>query len=236
MFDNNPQASTGALSRVELHPLFRNVYMWMFMGLLTTTAVAVYTSTSGMMLSLLANPPILIGAIIGELALVFILSAAINRLSATVAGVMFFAYSALNGFTLSLIFLAYELGTISIAFGVTAVLFGIMTVFAMTTQIDLTRYRSYFMMALIGLVIAMVVNMFLGSGPLDYVISMVGVLLFTALAAYDTQVIKQMAQDPALMQQDSDTLMKISIIGALKLYLDFINLFLFLLRLFGGRD
>jgi FtsH-binding integral membrane protein len=112
-----------------------------------------------------------------------------------------------------------------------------MTMVAYTTKIDLTKYGSYFMMALIGLVIAMVLNMFIGSGPLDYIISAVGVLLFTALIAYDTQKLHKMAQNPELHgNADGATLMtKVSIIGALRLYLDFVNLFLFLLRIFGGR-
>ena len=111
-----------------------------------------------------------------------------------------------------------------------------MTLVGLTTKTDLSKYSTYFTMGLIGLFIAMIVNMFLGSGPLDYVISIFGVLLFTALTAYDTQRIAQMASNPKMQVSSEDTL-KFSIMGALTLYLDFINLFLFLLRLFGGgRD
>ena len=237
MFDNNSQLRPGSLPGVELHPLMRNVYMWMAMGLLVTTAVALYVASSAtIMQALVTNQLLFFGAIIGQLALVVALSAAINRMSATAAGIMFFVYSALNGFTLSIIFVVYEIGSIGVAFGVTSLLFGVMTVIGMTTSIDLSKYSTYFMMGLIGLVIAMVVNMFLGSGPLDFLISIVGVILFTALTAYDTQRIKEMANTPGIETQGTDQLMKLSIIGALTLYLDFINLFLFLLRLLGSRD
>ncbi len=237
MFGDNSQSTPGSLSRIEIHPLMRNVYMWMAMGLLVTTAVALYVSSSASLIELLAtNQLLFFGAIIGQLALVVALSAAINRMSATVAGIMFFVYSALNGFTLSLIFVVYSIGSIGVAFGVTAILFGVMTVIGMTTSVDLSKYSTYFMMGLIGLVIAMVVNMFLGSSAFDYLISVVGVVLFTALTAYDTQQIQAMANAPGIENEGQETLMKLSIMGALRLYLDFINLFLFLLRLLGGRD
>jgi FtsH-binding integral membrane protein len=155
-------------------------------------------------------------------------------MSATTAGLMFFVYAAVNGFTLSLIFLVYNLGAIGAAFLTTAGLFGAMTIVGLTTQIDLTKYSTYFMMAIIGLVIAMVVNIFLRSSGFDLLISFAGVIIFTALTAYDTQKIKNMASDPTI-DAGSDAAMKLSILGALTLYLDFINLFLFLLRLFGGR-
>jgi hypothetical protein len=197
--------------------------------------VAVYNVPA--LLQLALNPAIFIVAIIAELALVFALSLAIRRLSAGAATAMFFVYAGLNGFTLSLIFLGYQLGTISIAFGTTVVLFFVMTMIGLTTNIDLSKYRTYFMMALIGLIIAMVVNMFLGSGPLDYIISFAGVVIFTALTAYDTQKLYRLSADPSIQGEEATLLTKLSILGALTLYLDFINLFLFLLRLFGGsRD
>jgi FtsH-binding integral membrane protein len=135
-----------------------------------------------------------------------------------------------------MIFLAYNLGSIVLAFGTTVILFFVMTMIAMTTSIDLSKYRSYFMMAVIGLLIAMVVNMFANSGPLDYIISCAGVLIFTALTAYDTQKLHRMAADPQIQGEGAALLTKISVLGALTLYLDFINLFLFILRLLGGRD
>lgn len=149
---------------------------------------------------------------------------------------LFFVYAAVNGFTLSLIFLVYELGTISTAFFSTAAAFGAMTVLGYTTQLDLSKYRSYFIMGLVGLIAAMLVNIFLRSSTFDLIISIFGVFLFLALTAYDTQKIKQLAADPELTS-NGEMMMKVSILGALTLYLDFINLFLFLLRLFGrGRD
>ncbi len=162
------------------------------------------------------------------------LGAAFRRLSFPVAALMFFAYAALNGFTLSLIFIVYDLGAISKAFLSATAAFGVMTVVGYTTQVDLQKYRSYFMMGLIGLLVAMVINIFLRSNGFDILISMVGVVLFTALTAYDTQKIKLMASDPEI-NADGSLVMKLSIMGALALYLDFINLFLFLLRLFGRR-
>jgi len=147
---------------------------------------------------------------------------------------MFVAYAILNGLTLSLIFLVYDIGAINLAFFSAAGTFAAMSVLGYTTELDLSQYRTYFMMALIGLVIAMVINIFLHSSGLDLIISIAGVLIFTVLTAYDTQKIKRWAADPTFTE-DGSLLMKISIMGALTLYLDFVNLFLFLLRLFGRR-
>lgn len=223
----------GSGSRVEIRPLMRQVYLWMTTGLLVTAAVSIGVATTPAIQEFAYNPAVLIGAIIAEFALVIALMWGLRRMSPGVAITMFFVYAALNGLTLSLIFFAYSLGSISAAFFTTAGLFGAMTVVGFTTKVDLSKYSSYFMMGLIGLVIAMVVNMFIGSGPLDLLISIVGVVLFTALTAYDTQKIKNMAADPTI-EADGSLAMKLSIMGALTLYLDFINLFLFLVRLFGG--
>ncbi|MAS36587.1 MAG: hypothetical protein CL610_21460 [Anaerolineaceae bacterium] len=223
--------------RVEIRPLLRQVYMWMTLGLLLTTGVSIAVYNIPALLQLALNPAIFIAAIIGELVLVFALSLGIRRMSAGVATAGFFAYAGLNGFTLSLIFMGYELGSIFLAFGTTVILFFVMTMIGLTTKIDLMKYSTYFMMGLIGLVIAMVLNMFIGSGPLDYLISFAGVIIFTALTAYDTQKLHRMAADPTIQGQEATLLTKLSIIGALTLYLDFINLFLFILRLVGGgRD
>ena len=162
------------------------------------------------------------------------LSWAINRLSPTVAALMFVVYAALNGLTLSLIVHAYTGASVTLAFVSTAAIFGVMTVFAFTTKVDLLQYRSYFFVALIGLLIALVVNMFLQSSGLDMLISFAGVLIFTALTAYDTQKLKYMAASPQF-QEDGSAVAKYSIFGALQLYLDFVNLFIFLLRIMGRR-
>jgi FtsH-binding integral membrane protein len=225
----------GAITYDQVQPILKWVYTWMGMGLLVTTFVAFMTATTPALLEMAMNPVFFWGAVIGEFILVFALSLGINRMSPTVAAMMFIVYAAVNGFTLSLIAVIYAGSSIVAAAGTTSVLFGVMTLFAFTTKIDLTKWGSFLMMAVIGLVIAMVVNMFLGSGPLDIVISIVGVLVFTALTAYDTQKIKWLAASPEY-QTDYSMAFKLSIMGALTLYLDFINIFLFLLRLFGGRS
>lgn len=222
-------------SAVETRPLMRFVYMWMTLGLLVTAAVAWVVPNTPALLELVMNRAVFFGAIIVELALVIGLSWGLNRMSANLAGMLFFVYAAVNGFTLSVIFLVYDIGSIAEAFLITAGMFGVMTVFAFTTKLDLSRYGSILMMALIGLVIAMLVNTFLGSSGLNFIISLGGVVLFSALTAYDTQKIKNMAAMTS-MSDDGSLTAKLGIMGALTLYLDFINLFLFLLRLLGRRD
>lgn len=220
--------------RVEIQPLMRLVYMWMGFGLLVTAFAAFLTANTASLRNLLLETPLVfIGAIIVEFGLVIALSAGLRRMSANTAAILFFVYSAVNGFTLSIILMFYPVGSIVSAFVTAAALFGVMTVVGYTTQMDLTKYSTYFMMALVGLVIAMIVNMFVGSRPFDIVISMFGVVLFTALTAYDTQKIKRLAGD-ATIQTDGSLVMKLGILGALTLYLDFINLFLFLLRLMSS--
>ena len=222
--------------RVEIRPLLKNVYMWMTLGLLLTTAVAVVTNTVEPLRNLALNPVVLIIAVVAQLGLVLGLSFGLRRFSAQTATVMFLLYAGTMGFTLSLILLAYETTSIVAALGTTAVLFGTMTVLGLTTQMDLSKMGTYLFIGLIGLVIAMVVNIFLRSSGLEFIISIAGVLIFTGLAAYDTQKIKQMAMDPAIEAEGPELMQKLSIMGALTLYLDFVNLFLFLLRLFGSRD
>ncbi len=222
-------------SAVETRPLMRFVYMWMTLGLLVTAAVAWVVPNTPALLELVMNRAVFFGAIIVELALVIGLSWGLNRMSANLAGMLFFVYAAVNGFTLSVIFLVYDIGSIAEAFLITAGMFGVMTVFAFTTKLDLSRYGSILMMALIGLVIAMLVNTFLGSSGLNFIISLGGVVLFSALTDYDTQKIKNMAAMTS-MSDDGSLTAKLGIMGALTLYLDFINLFLFLLRLLGRRD
>ncbi|MYD11783.1 MAG: Bax inhibitor-1/YccA family protein [Chloroflexi bacterium] len=219
------------LEGLQLNAVMRNVYGWMTMGLLVTAAVALAVSNSGFF----PSQGLMIIAIFAQLGIVFGLSWAIERISATTAGMLFFVYSALTGFTFSIFFLVFSLGSIAAAFLSTAGVFGAMTIYGLTTKTDLTKMGSYLMMGLIGLIIASVINIFLGSGPLDFIISIFGVLLFTGLTAWDTQRIAAMAATRK-MKVDSDDTLKFSIMGALTLYLDFINLFIFMLRLFGGRD
>ncbi len=224
----------GPITYDRVQPILKWVYTWMGLGLLLTTLVAFVTVSTPALLELAMNRAVFFGAIIAELALVVALSWGLQRMSPGVAATMFLVYAAVNGFTLSLIAVIYTSSSIVAAAGTAAALFGVMSVFAFTTNIDLTKWGAYFMMALIGLVIAMVINMFLRSGPFEMVISFFGVILFTGLTAYDTQKIKRLAATPELAN-DHSLAFKLSLIGALTLYLDFINLFLFLLRLMGRR-
>ena len=172
--------------------------------------------------------------IIAELALVFILSARIMKMSFATAGIMFAAYSVLNGITMSFIFIAFTMSSIAGAFFVTAGMFAVMSFIGFTLKKDLSSFGSFFFMALIGLVIATVVNAFWANSVLYWVITYIGVLLFVGLTAYDTQKIKHML----MMYGDevNDNTQKLALLGSLSLYLDFINLFLYILRFFGRND
>jgi hypothetical protein len=216
-------------STIAIQPLMKQVYIWMTGGLAVTALVAFLTISTSLVY-FIANPLVFYGALFGELALVFVLSANLHRMQTGMALVLFFVYAALNGFTLSLILFLYGIGTVVPAFMTTAGLFGVMSVLAITTDIDLSKYATYLLMAVVGLIIAMIVNMFVNNSSLDWLISIAGVMIFTGLTAYDTQRIYRMAQ--AVPEGD---IPKLAIMGALKLYLDFINLFLFLLRLAGRR-
>ncbi len=222
---------TTAITYSSVQPLIRWTYAWMFVGLVVTSIIASMTDTTAI---LIQNPGLMIGAFIGELVLVIALSWAITRLSPAIAALMFIGYAALNGFTLSLIVHAYTASSVTGAFVATAGIFGVMTLFAFTTEIDLLQYRNYLFIGLIGLLVALVVNMFIQSSGFDLIISIGGVLIFVALTAYDTQKLKYMAASPEY-QADGEAVAKYSIFGALQLYLDFVNLFIFILRLTGRR-
>lgn len=215
----------------------QSVYMWMAVGLGLTGAVSFYTATNEAAIRFLFGTPMLIvGLFIAEIAMVVFLSARIHKMSASTATGVFIAYAAINGITLSGIFLMYTMSSIASTFFAAAGAFLAMTVYGMTTKKDLTSWGSFLFMGLIGIIIASVVNMFIKSGPMGMIISYIGVLVFTGLTAYDTQKIKEMA-----LTQPSDigasAVRKASIMGALTLYLDFINLFLMLLRIMGSsRD
>jgi FtsH-binding integral membrane protein len=170
---------------------------------------------------------------LSPLAFILVMNFAFERFSATGIALMFMLFSAAMGASLSYVFLVFSLSSLTTVFGITAGTFAIMAVVGYTTKTDLTRFGSLLMMALIGIVIAMVVNWFMKSSQLDYIISIIGVLIFTGLIAYDTQKIKNMGAQVGLA---SDHGRKLAVMGAMSLYLDFINLFLFLLRLLGRRD
>ena len=221
-----------AVGGVDLQSIMRQVYTWMVLAMLITAGVA-FVTVSTPLVNLAANPIILIVAMVAEVGLVMGISFGFNKISAGIAAVLFFVYAGLNGFTLSILLLAYTSGTVFLAFVSTAALFGAMSIIGYTTKVDLSKMGTFLMMGVIGLLIAMVVNIFVASGPLDFIISLAGVLIFTGLTAFDTQRIGRMAAQMTATQGDSTA--KFGIFGALKLYLDFINMFLFMLRLFGRR-
>ncbi len=218
--------------RVDTRSLLRNVYAWMTLALVVTAATSYITISTGI-IDALTNPLILWGALILQLVLVIFLSIRLFKLSSTAAVAIFLGYAALTGFTLSSIFLYYEIATLTLAFVSTAGLFGVMSLVGIFTKADLSKWGTYLFVGLIGVILAMLLNIFLRSSMLDLVISIIGVLIFTALTAYDTQQIARMSQDPRIQASESAMMTKLSIMGALKLYLDFLNLFLFLLRIFG---
>lgn len=213
--------------------LMRKVFVWMTLALAITGLTAYGVATSPTILSLIFSSKVtFFGLIIAEFALVFAISGAINRLSLSTATLLFILYSVINGATLSTIFFAFSVATIGKVFFITAGTFGAMALVGYTTKTDLTSMGKLLFMALLGIIIASVVNMFVGSSGLDLILSYVGVLVFVGLTAYDTQKIKQMC----LSAPDAgESTQKLALIGALSLYLDFINLFLYLLRIFGNN-
>lgn len=213
--------------------LMRKVYVWMSLALLITGMTAYYVATSPSLLeAIFSNKLLFFGLFGAELALVFGVSAAINRISLLTATLMFVLYSVINGATLSVIFLAYEMSSIATVFFITAGTFAAMAVVGYTTKRDLSVMGRFMFMGLIGIIIATLVNIFLKSDALTMVVSYVGVIVFVGLTAWDSQKIKQM-----LMQADdvNEGTQKLALLGALSLYLDFVNLFLYLLQIFGKR-
>ncbi|MBK8598902.1 MAG: Bax inhibitor-1/YccA family protein [Holophagales bacterium] len=218
--------------RVETKFLTR-VYAWMAGGLVTTSLVAWLTlSTPALLSFVLGNRLVFFGLMLGELALVAWLSGLVGRMSASTAAFVFLAYSALNGLTLSTIFLVYTSSSIASTFVIAGGTFAAMSVYGLVTSRPLDGLGSFAFMGLIGVLIASLVNIFLKSPMMEFVIGCVGVIVFVGLTAYDTRKLKIMA---ASVDADSEAGQKGAIQGALALYLDFINLFLMLLRLFGNR-
>ena len=214
--------------------LMGKVYLWMTLALAVTGLTSLYVASSpGLVQSIFASRGTFWLLVIAELALVFILSARIMKMSFSTAGIMFALYSVLNGVTMSFIFIAYTSTSIATAFFVPAGMFAAMSFIGFVTKKDLSSFGSFFTMALIGLIIASVVNIFLNSSVMYWIITYVGVLLFVGLTAYDTQKIKQMLIEYG--DEVNDSTQKLALIGSLSLYLDFINLFLYILRLFGNN-
>jgi uncharacterized protein len=227
---------TGTMTKAaESQRAFVNkVYGWMCLGLLVTGFVAMYVATSkSLVMAIVGNRMIFLGLIFGELALVWGLSASINKISASAATMMFVVYAALSGVTFSVVFLFYTMGSIATTFFITGGTFGILAVYGSITKTDLTSIGNLCFMLLIGLIVGSLVNIFLRSSALYWITTYLGVFVFVGLTAYDAQRIKRMAL--VADQSDTESFQKGAIIGALALYLDFINLFLMLLRLFGRR-
>ncbi len=212
--------------------VMKRVYFKMFLGLLVTAFVALWCQTSPTVINFfITNSWSMWLLIIAELGLVIGLTGAINRLSSTAATGLFYLFAVVNGLMLFPIFMVYSPDSIAKTFFITAGVFGAMSVYGFFTSQNLAKMGSFLVMALIGLIVVSLVNIFLKSSGLDWIISGIGVLLFIGLTAWDTQQIKTMAQ-----QAPGSSVGKLATIGALSLYLDFINLFLYLLRFFGNRD
>lgn len=209
------------------------VYGWMGLALLVTALMAWYVAHSEAAISFIfGNSAVFYGLIIAELVLVFTVSAAINKLSVTAASILFIVYSLVNGATLSVIFLVYTSESIATTFCITGATFGAMSLYGLLTKKDLSGWGNLLFMALIGLIIATIVNIIWANSALYWITTYAGILIFVGLTAYDTQKLKNLS---LRIEGDSTAAMKYSILGALTLYLDFINLFLYLLRLFGRR-
>lgn len=225
------QTISTTTTQVRVNTLMYKVYGWMFAGLAISAITAYYTATNAMLTKFVyGNPFVIFILIFVELFLVIGLVAAIQKMSSGTALLMFLVYSALNGLTLSSIFFVYDIGAIALAFVCASAMFGAMSIYGYFTKRDLTSWGPLLFMSLIGILVAMLINIFLRNSAVDYAISIVGVLVFTGLAAYDNQKIKQMLSSS---NADEQTLDKMAIISALNLYLDFINLFLMLLRIFS---
>jgi hypothetical protein len=209
------------------------VYAWMTAGLMTTGAIAAWTANTPAVLNVIYGTPFAVfGLFIAQIALVIWLGARVHKMAPAQATGLFLAYSALNGLTLASIFIVYTSASIASTFFITAGMFAGISLYGYTTKQDLSKVGSIAIMALIGILLASLVNWFLRSEALYWIITYVGVLVFVALTAWDTQKIKQIAAQA----HTDDDIQRVAIIGALTLYLDFINLFLFLLRIFGRRE
>lgn len=231
----NIYSSTG-MSVAQENSLIRTVYNWMMFGLFVSGFTAYFAAHNYALQRILFGNSITIWILlIGELGLVYAISGGARKMSASTASAMFFVFSLLNGLTISSIFLIYTAQSIAATFFVAGLTFGATSFYGYVTKTDLTSWGKYLMMGLIGIIIASVVNIFLHSSTVSWLVSYLGVFLFIGLTAYDTQKIREMGA--RIGNGDSELFGRIAIIGALSLYLDFINLFLMLLRIFGrGRD
>lgn len=218
---------------VYVSQVMRQVFTKMFLAMVMTALSAyMVLSIPELATFIFTKPMVYWGLLIGEIVMVIALSAALNKLSNIGATLLFYAYSILNGLTLSCIVLVYTSASIVMTFAITAGVFATMAIYGYVTKNDLTKFGSFMTMALFGLIICIVVNMFMHSSTMEWIISFAGVVIFIGLTAWDVQKIKRMA-----MMTDYNNASKLATIGALSLYLDFVNLFLYLLRFFGNsRD
>jgi FtsH-binding integral membrane protein len=229
----SPTPLVGADAQLRQRSFLSQVYVWMTAGLLVSSAVASYTASTPLVLNLIYGNPFTIWILfLAQIGVVIGLSAAIDRLTPAVAAVLFIAYAALNGLTFSAIFLVYTSTSIAQAFLATAATFLVMSLYGSITKRDLSTAGNLLVMALVGFLIGSIVNLFWASSALYWVLTYLGIAIFIGLTAYDTQQIKRLSQQA----QDDTSARRLVIVGALKLYLDFINLFVLLLRLFGSRD
>ncbi|POT58044.1 hypothetical protein C3432_08970 [Citrobacter amalonaticus] len=232
--DRFPRTDSIVQARSGLQTYMAQVYGWMTVGLLLTAFTAWYAANSAAFMELLyTNRIVFFGLVIAQLAVVFVLSGLINKLSAGVMTTLFMLYSVLTGLTLSSIFIVYTASSIASTFVVTAGMFGAMSLYGYTTKRDLSGLGNMLFMALIGIILASLVNFWLKSEALMWAVTYIGVVVFVGLTAYDTQKLKNIGEQ--IDVRDSSNLRKYSILGALTLYLDFINLFLMLLRILGNR-
>ncbi len=238
---NEDNVSVGYRDPVETASLARTfmarVFSWMFLALTITAITSFIWAASPSLMRLLIKPEggmSIFGWVVmlAPLGFVLLMSFGFQKLSAPLMTLLFIVYAVLMGMSFSFIFFVYSVGTIGITFGITAGMFGVMALAGYFTKTDLTKFGSILMMGVVGLIVAMLVNFFLKSNMMGYIISIIGVLIFTGLTAYDVQKLKRIGTG---MGSDQVVARKMSIMGALTLYLDFINLFLFLLRLMGGR-
>ena len=228
--------SAGQLREKDFEEISRafitKVYRWMTLALLISGLTALYTASSQTLISFIFGSKfVFYGLLVAELALVFVLSAALHKMSVGLGVFFFILYSVINGLTISSIFIIFEIRSIFIVFFISAAMFAGMSIYGAKTKQNLMSAGRYLMMALIGLIIASLVNLLLKSSMLEWIISLISVAVFTGLTAYDTQKMFKIARN----SDDSEIFQKAAIMGALELYLDFINIFLSLLNLFGKR-
>ena len=230
----------GYATEVATKTFITQVFLWMTFAMAVTAVTAYMFATSESLIMSLRNP--VTGGLSGlgwivtlaPIGFVLLMSLGFQKLSPALMALLFIAFSVLMGMSLSFVLLVYTAASVYKTFAVTSAMFGGMAILGYTTKTDLTRFGSLMMMGLFGIMIAMLINLFLHSGTMDYIISIIGVLVFTGLTAYDVQKLKRMSQS-GIEEMGDGNVRKMSIMGALTLYLDFINLFLFLLRFLGNR-